>query len=208
MINAGFTISYSKEDIDENTICLIMDNTSLCDNNTPIEEYERLIIEKISTSGGKNFHYPLSLSMGEYFANPFFPAVFKNPNLNCGKDKFLVETEEQLEKIIAFYEENKDNSKYKDALSCVIFQQYIKTPSKYDTYLRVLVGGAGEVMGASLKYSARTEAKDNLNGLFEQVFLNPNSKYFIGAKKCLIIILVVLIFLLINRGIPMRKEKF
>lgn len=183
LINEGFNITYNHEEIDENTICLIMDNTSLCDLSFSIDEYSRMLNQKLFASAGNNFHYPLSLSMEEYFKNPFFPAVFKNSKINDGIDKFLVENVEQVEKLKTFYEENKDNSKYKEDLSCVIFQQYIKTPSKYATYLRVLVGGTGEVMGASLKYSARREYEDNLNGLFESVFLNPNSEYFIGAKK-------------------------
>lgn len=183
LISEGFNITYNKEEIDENTICLIMDILSLSDKEVSIDEYSRRLNQKIFSSAGAYFHYPLSMSMEEYFEKPFFPAVFKNPNANGGKDKFLVENMEQLEKIIAFCKENYNNSKYKDDLSCVIFQQYLKTPSKYATYLRVLVGGAGEVMGASLKYSARTTVKDNLNGLFEQVFLNPSSKYYIKTEK-------------------------
>lgn len=178
-----FDITFNKEDIDEDTICLIMDDTSVCEEEISLDEYKKLFDKKIRENAGENFHYPHSLRILDYFEDPFFPAVFKNEIENGGVDKFLIEDINQLEKLKSFYDKYHDNPKYKEALDCTILQQYIETPSKYASYLRVLAAGSGDVMGASLKYSSRTYSQSTLDGLFEKVFLNPNSKYFIDAKK-------------------------
>lgn len=181
--NEGFIITFNKEDIDSSTICLVMDDTSLCNYDTPIDDYNKLFFEKIEKSSGENFHYPFSLHVQDYIENPFFPAVFKSVLINGGVDKFLIENNEQFEKLKSFYKDHYDDSTYREELKCSILQQFIETPSKYASYLRVLVAGSGDVMGASLKYSSKIYSQDKLNGLFENVFLNPNSKYFIDAKK-------------------------
>lgn len=177
----GFQITFNKEDITEDTICFIMDDTSLCDTNTSIEEYKQLFDEKIRENAGENFYYPFSMRVEEYMNQPFFPAVFKNELTNGGQDKFLIEKKEQLDIMRQFYE--KYYSDYQEDFDNSIFQQYLETPSKYATYLRVLVGGSGEVMGAGLKYSARAVGKGPLNGKFEKIFLDSNSEYFIDAPK-------------------------
>lgn len=181
--NEGFIVTYDKKDITEDTICLIMDDTSVCDSSLSDDEYKRRLDQKIFTSAGENFNYPFSLPIDKYLKNPFFPAVFKNESTNGGIDKFLIENNDQFRKVKMFYEQSYDNPIYKLALDTTILQQYLETPSKYQTYLRVLVGGYGEIMGASLKYSARVEKTNKEKGLFEKVFLNQNSEYFIDAKK-------------------------
>ncbi len=50
--------------------------------------------------------------------------------------------------------------------------------------------------------------KAHLNGLFENVFLNLESKYFFDAKKCLIIILVEEVLLFLSLDIQMKNQKF
>lgn len=179
----GFKVTFNKADITEDTICLIMDDTALCPEGTPPGEFKKLFDQKVFSSAGENFHYPTSMPISEYFANPFFPAVFKNEMTNGGEDKFLIETPEQLATIKEFYDSHIDNPTYKRAFEGTICQQFLETPGKYDTYMRVLVGGTGEVLGASIKCSTKTMGSPSLNGLFEQVFLNPASKYFIDAKK-------------------------
>lgn len=179
----GFQVIFDVEDITSDTIYLVMGNASLYDKSVSLEEYKRLFDKKIFESAGNNFNYPLSMSVKEYFDRPFFPAVFKNESINGGVDKFLIENQEQLEIIKKFYEEYSNVSIYKESFDRSIFQQYIETPSKYATYLRVLVAGSGDVLGASLKYSARVAEKSKLVGTFEKVFLSPDSKYFINTDK-------------------------
>lgn len=179
----GFNVTFNKEDIKEDTICMIMDDTSLCNPDTPIDEYKKLFDEKIFACGGSHFHYPFSLRLKEFFENPFFPAVFKNESVNGGVDKFLIENVKQLEMLKSFYEQHSCEEPYKTSFANSIFQQYLKNPGQYASYIRTLVGGTGAVLGASLKYSAHTMTSQDNKGVFEQVFLNPDSQYFINAKK-------------------------
>lgn len=179
----GFTITTNRDEIDNNTICLIMNSDSLIKNPETIEEVIDAIKQKISSSAGPNFHYPKSVSVTEYFKNPFFPAVFKNELQNGGKDKFLISTPEQVATIKYFYEQNKDNAEIMLAFDSCIIQQFIETPTRYATYMRVLANGAGEIMGANLKCARTDFEKSQLNSLFEKIFLDPNSKYYLNTTK-------------------------
>lgn len=183
LLKEGFNVTFNKSDIKEDTICLIMDNTALCDNEVSIDEYKKLFDEKIFASGGPNFYYPFSLRVEDFFKSPFFPAVFKNEFANGGVDKFLIENRNQLEIMKSFYEQYSHDEPYKLNFANSIFQQYLENPGEYSTYIRVLVGGTGAVLGASLKYSTRTMVAKENKGIFEQVFLDSKSKYFIDAKR-------------------------
>ncbi|MCM1052530.1 MAG: hypothetical protein NC483_00945 [Ruminococcus sp.] len=175
----GFKIIFNSARIDENTICLVMDPNPF-GKDVSLDDWRRLLYEKIAKSGGEYFKFPYSVPLKDYFLNPFFPAVFKNEATNGGEDKFLIENSEQLAKIKEFYD--KYYATYKTEFDSVICQQLIETPTVHATYMRVLVGGTGEVMGASLKYS-KASANKNITGIFEKEFLVPSSPYFIGAKK-------------------------
>lgn len=179
----GFLVILEKSLIDQDTICLIMDDTALCSEDVPIAIYKRKFDEKIMASGGPNLNYPLSKSVKDYFMEPFLPAVFKNELENGGVDKFLIENEEQIKVMKSFYEEYSNDPKIKEAFDCSIFQQYLETPSRYATYLRVLVGGTGKCLGASLKYSKKIDFKRPFTGLFETIFLNSASNYFLNSKR-------------------------
>ncbi|MDE5630046.1 MAG: hypothetical protein K2I70_00450, partial [Bacilli bacterium] len=179
----GYTITTNRNEVDEDTICLIMNCESLIKNPKTIEEFKEALKQKIATSAGSNFHFPHSVTIEEYFNNPFFPAVFKNELQNGGKDKFLISTPEQVGIIKYFYEQNKDDKDIMEGFNNCIIQQFIETPTKYATYMRVLANGAGEVMGANLKCSKTDFEKSKLNSEFEKIFLDPTSKYYINATK-------------------------
>lgn len=179
----GLNITFDKKDIDKDTICFVMDEMAVSEEEIPMDEYNKLFEQRIAAGAGENFYYPFSKALEDYFKEPFFPAVFKNVLVNGGDDKFLVENMDQLDIIKHFYENNYSNPTYKEALDCSIFQQYLISPGKHASYLRVLMAESGEVMGANLKYSKKIMGSRNLNGLFDNVFLNPKSEYFIGASK-------------------------
>ena len=177
----GFIITYEKTK-DKDIVYLIMDDSSICDTNQTIDIYKKEFDKKMFKAGGNKLNYPYTLTVEEYFKNPFFPAVFKYELVNGGVDKFLIETKEQLEIIKKFYHDFSNNKEYKDAFSCSIFQQYIETPTKYQTYMRVLMSASGDLMGASLKYSKIEEKKRNPQGIFEKYFWNKNSQYFLNCN--------------------------
>lgn len=180
----GFVITCDKENVPEGAIYFIMDDTAICDYSSShtIGFYKKAFDQRIIEAGGEKLNYPYSLSMEEYFQNPFFPAVFKNESTNGGIDKFLIETPEQLEVIKKFYHDFSNNKLYQAAFGCSIFQQLIETPTTGKSYMRVLMSASGDVMGASLKYSKGGTYRKEAEGLFEQHFWNPNSPYYLNCS--------------------------
>lgn len=67
---------------------------------------------------------------------------------------------------------------------CMRIQKFVKTPTVYNTSLRVLTSSSGDILAASLKYakpSIRTE--EHYHGLFDRYFSDPTSPYFIGNES-------------------------
>ncbi len=181
--NAGHTIITERDQIDDETICLIMNCESLIKDPQSLEEVKDALFEKTASSAGENFHFPHSVKVREYFKNPFLPAVFKNELQNGGKDKFLISTPEQVAIIKHYYEQNKDSEEIMESFNNCIIQLFIETPTRYATYMRVLANGAGEVMGANLKCAKTDFEKSKLNAFFESIFLDPESKYYLNTTK-------------------------
>lgn len=175
----GFEIIIDKSLIDEDTICLIMDESAIsCDFE---RDYTIEFQKRMAMNGGVDFRFPRTVSLSEYFEKPFFPAVFKNQYQNGGVDKFLIVNMEQVETMKSFFQTFVDNDEAR--VEDVVIQEFIETPSKYSTYLRVLVDGNGEPLGASLKYSNQGNSSSEIRGYFEKVFLKPSSEYYICATK-------------------------
>lgn len=63
-------------------------------------------------------------------------------------------------------------------------QKFIKTPTKYNTSLRVLTSSSGDILAASLKYSEpSTKNEDKYYGLFDKYLSEPSSPYFLGSES-------------------------
>jgi len=180
--NMGFVITYTP-DPSKDILYFTMDGTAICDKPTTNDKFKKMFDEVIFKAGGKKLNYPHSLSLTEYFNRPFYPAVFKNELMNGGKDKFLIESEEQVKTLKRFYEEFKNKEDYKYHFGCTIMQQLITTPTEYTTYMRVLMSASGDVLGASLKYSRAIQQARQYEGVFEKHFLDPNSKYYLDSHK-------------------------
>lgn len=106
------------------------------------------------------------------------PFVLKNETENCGREKFLINTEEDYEnlinackvlidrnlKLIASRFSNIDKAdidynKYLDLNFSV--QEYIPTPSTYNTTLRLLTSSSKDLLYGSLKYKEPEAYIDN-----------------------------------------------
>lgn len=183
LTSEGYEIIDDGQNIDVNTICLTPYQNSLVDDEKSIVEYKRAFDKQIKESAGDSFSYPKTQSLEEYFKNPFFPAVFKNELTNGGKDKFLIENEYQLSVIMDFYNRYITDEKFHEDLSLCVAQQYLESPTKFATYMRVLCAGSGDVMGASLKYANIISKPSDNFGLLDGIFLSPTSRYYIAAKK-------------------------
>lgn len=178
----GFVITYDKMDTENDIVYFIMNDLAICDENTDTNFYKKEFDKRIFQAGGDKLNYPFSATIEEYFLNPFFPAVLKNELANGGIDKFLIETPEQLEVIKKFYKKFSSNKEYAEVFSCSIFQQLIETPTKYQTYMRVLMSTSGDLMGASLKYSKVSEQRRKPGGILEKYFWDENSEYFLNCR--------------------------
>lgn len=66
----------------------------------------------------------------------------------------------------------------------MILQEYIKTPTKYNTSLRVLTSSSGDILASSLKYSnIERKAEEKYDGLFAKYLSNPTSPYFLNSES-------------------------
>lgn len=178
----GFIITHDKHDNQNDIIYLNMNNEAINNDNEDISEYKRLLDERIFIAGGEKLNYPHSMKFVEYLKNPFYPAVLKNELMNGGKDKFFIETPEQLAIVKKFYEKYKDDERLKPTFDCSIFQQFIKTPTDHKTYMRVLMSASGDVLGASLKYSKASIEVRPAAGTYEKFFWDKNSEFYLNCK--------------------------
>lgn len=180
----GYEVVMDSNEVDEDTICLVVDAEHVVKSSKKdhiaLKDY---VEHKISRVGGENYHFPHSVPIEDYLAHPFFPAVFKNTLQNGGVDKFLIESPRQLETIRKFYNMSRLNPKYIMEWQYIIAQQFIESPTEYSSYMRVLVSGSGEVLGSSLKFSRKKPNSFSLNGTFEQIFLRPESPFYINGRK-------------------------
>lgn len=63
-------------------------------------------------------------------------------------------------------------------------QKFIKTPTVYNTSLRVLTSSSGDILAASLKYAKSSmQTAGKYYGLFDTYLSDPKSPYFIGNES-------------------------
>lgn len=138
------------------------------------------------------------------------PFVFKNETINGGKEKFLIQTEKDYENLIKtcdllinkkIYHYSKSANRNTDGLSDYntyihknfVIQEYVQTPSEYNTTVRVLTSSSKDLLYAALKYKPQDRYRDEtslLGHLLYDVFpLSTNSivsNTLSGGKNILI----------------------
>ena len=63
-------------------------------------------------------------------------------------------------------------------------QKFIKTPTTYNTSLRVITSSSGDILASSLKYSKpSTNTKEKYYGLFDKYLSDPSSPYFLRSES-------------------------
>ena len=114
------------------------------------------------------------------------PFVLKNVNQNGGREKFLINTEEDYENLIlacTFLISKKIPTESKDKRDLIDYgkylssnfeiQEFIKTPSKYNTTVRLLTSSSNDLLYAVLKYKLPDKYEDKttlLGYLLSEVF--------------------------------------
>lgn len=178
--NEGFVITHEKFDTESDIIYLTMNNEAIPYDD--IRGFKNAFDKHVAEVAGEKFNFPKTVEMEEYFKEPFYPAVLKNEVMNGGKDKFFIETPEQVAIIKRFYDKFKGNGYIGQNLECTKFQQFIKTPTEHKTYMRVLISASGDVLGASLKYSKMSNQVIRDKGPLEEYFWDKNSEFYLGCE--------------------------
>lgn len=179
LISKGYKVVKDIRDADESTIFITGRRQDyFCQN---YEEYRRLINGSIQKSFGNNgITKPktVKFSYNDLINYKYqLPFVLKNENQNGGREKFLISTEDDYNNLIKACrylldrhqmelahdsEDLKyqiDYDKYLDLNFNV--QEYIPTPSKYNTTVRVLTTPGNIVLYAALKYNESSKYIDD-----------------------------------------------
>lgn len=92
---------------------------------------------------------------------------------------------------VEFYEDGTSNSSIgiirinfkKRFHTDFVMQEYIETPTKFNTSLRVVTSSSKDILCSSLKYSKVAKRQDKYCGLVDRYLCNPTSPYFLNSKS-------------------------
>ena len=217
LLRKGYRIVNNTRDVDEDTIYV----------SGVRQAYECFDLDKEKTSFDKKIRKLLSDEGIEKPATRDFrfrdlieykykiPFVLKNEIINGGKEKFLIATEEDYQNLInactfLIYRMHKINSPYPEGdkrnnidydsylNSLFSVQEYIETPTRYSTSIRVLTSSSDDVLAAFLKYNTPERITDEtslLGYLLREVFplstntitsntLTGGNNLLIGKANC------------------------
>lgn len=94
-------------------------------------------------------------------------------------------------KELEFYEDGTSNSclfiirtDYKKRLyEDFVMQEYVETPTKFNTSLRVVTSSSKDILCSSLKYSKPSQGKSKHYGLVDRYLCEDTSPYYLGSKS-------------------------
>ncbi|MDE6140962.1 MAG: hypothetical protein K2G03_00010 [Bacilli bacterium] len=92
---------------------------------------------------------------------------------------------------VEFYEDGSSNSfvgigriNYQQRLyEEFVMQEYIETPTKFNTSLRVVTSSSKDILCSSLKYSKTSKGKRKHLGLVDRYLCEATSPYYLGSKS-------------------------
>lgn len=92
---------------------------------------------------------------------------------------------------VVFYEDGSSNScigigrlNYKKRFyEDFVMQEYVKTPTKFNTSLRVVTSSSKDILCSSLKYSKPSQGKSKYYGLVDRYLCEDTSPYYLGSKS-------------------------
>lgn len=144
-------------------------------------------LQELDNINISNINKPLSFSVDDYLKRIFLPVVFKNVTTDRGEDKYLIENEEQLKKIIALFE--LPESKKINLKNEFIVQEYIKGLENINSSIRVYTTATGEILSSLFLVSTDQTSKQRIKKYGIDIF-NPceyltdrNSPYFLNSKN-------------------------
>ena len=192
LLNKGYRLVSNIMGADSKTIYVTGKRQAYGFNNTL--EYKKEVakdIEKVLSGHNitkpKTYNFNYNSLINYKYRLPF---VLKNENRNGGKEKFLIRTEKDYENVIKactflinrnvmeiLSQNNTDsryNIDYEDYLKAnFTIQEYIETPSIYNTTVRLLTTPSNDLLYGSLKYKERDDYQDHtslLGYLLKEVY--------------------------------------
>ena len=192
LLSKGYRIVNHPDDCDEETIYITgkREITDLKKMDAYLPDFDKKLRDFLKEKGiekplTRRFSYQ-DLIDGKYK----LPFVLKNETINGGNEKFLIATEEDYENLVKacnylisglFHinspyprEDLRNRLDYREYLDTYFsVQEYVQTPTKYNTSIRVITSSSDDLLGAFLKYSKPTIINDNttlLGDLLKKVF--------------------------------------
>ena len=167
LMSKGYKIINHISDSNESTIYLTGRRQDR--NCNSFDEYKNIVDNNIQSTLKKNgivkpntYKFSLKDLLNYKYKIPF---VLKNENQNGGREKFLINTEEDYENLLlacTFLINKKRNNNSTDIREQIDYnkylnlnftvQEYIPTPSKYNTTVRILTSSSNDLLYAALKY--------------------------------------------------------
>ncbi len=180
LLAKGYRIVRDFLDTDENTIYITGKRQIYgCSSE---EEYRKRLdngIEEVLSENNITKPKTIRFSILDLIEHKYkMPFVLKNERFNGGREKFLIQTEEDYENLInacSFLldrrlrvlnpygpEDDRSNINYERYLnSNFTIQEYIDTPSKYNTTVRLLTTPSDNLLYGALKYKEPSPLKDD-----------------------------------------------
>ena len=211
LLSKGYKVIQNVADADDTTIYITGCRQS--NNFITFEDYKALIDKRVQDSfHSKGINKPRTqkFSYDDLVQYRYqLPFVLKNENQNGGREKFLIRTEVDYERLICacdclidrnilLFGSQEDDLRYKINYAEYLdlnftVQEYIPTPSEYNTTVRLLTSSSGSLLYAALKYKKPEPCVDDttlLGYLLSEVFpLSTNSivsNTLSGGKNVLI----------------------
>ena len=167
LMSKGYKIINHISDSDKSTIYLTGRRQDR--NCNSFDEYKNIVDNNIQNTLKENgivkpntYKFSIKDLINHKYKIPF---VLKNENQNGGREKFLINTEEDYENLLlacTFLINKKRNNNSTDIREQIDYnkylnlnftvQEYIPTPSKYNTTVRILTSSSNDLLYAALKY--------------------------------------------------------
>jgi|GEM_PF-2573587 len=130
-----------------------------------------------------DLHFPETVPFSEYDGDPAAsPVVAKNETVSMGKQKYFIESREQLDRLRDWMAQHGNPKHW-------LMQQYIESPGESPSTYRVLVDCTGHIVTSQLSYGPPKKEGLRLNGAQHRRdddpsrFLEtPGNKHFLDAR--------------------------
>jgi hypothetical protein len=131
------------------------------------------------------------MTVDEWEANKFFPAVFRMKDTSQGKGIYFLETDDQFRKMFdpeyIVGDNNSTSGRFSNSRDYFDVREFVECPSDHYTHCRVFTLGDGTILGAVLSYSASRKSEDERIAFddvhIRDVYGDIKSPLFLNRRK-------------------------